>query len=188
MENLKELVSIRRWLACFIIALILSGLTAFPLETELKILVQLTPYLPRYFADWITHVYVGLQQTNRVYPFLAYGTDWLAFAHIIIALVFIGPYRDPVRNIWVLQFGLLACVLVLPLALVAGAVRHIPFGWQLLDCAFGVFGFIPLYICYRKTKQMQDCLPWSFQNYKVPAADSHDNPLPTCSPQSQTSL
>jgi hypothetical protein len=34
-----------------------------------------------------------------VHPWLAYGTDWLAFAHIVIAVFFIGPFVDPVQNI-----------------------------------------------------------------------------------------
>ena len=29
---------------------------------------------------------------------IAYGTDWLAFAHITIAVAFLGPLKDPVRN------------------------------------------------------------------------------------------
>ena len=34
----RELVEIRRWIAFFIVALVLSGVTAFPLEAELKLL------------------------------------------------------------------------------------------------------------------------------------------------------
>jgi hypothetical protein len=77
---------------------------------------------------------------------LAYGTDWLAFAHLVIAIAFVGPYLDPIRNKWVVTFGLIACAGVFPLALIAGAVRGIPFGWRLIDCSFGVFGGIPLLI------------------------------------------
>jgi hypothetical protein len=89
------------------------------------------------------------------YPFLAYGTDWLAFAHMVIAVVFIGPLRDPVRNIWVIEFGMIACVGVFPLAFIAGSIREIPFFWQLIDCSFGIVGGILLYWCYRKIKQME---------------------------------
>jgi hypothetical protein len=67
-------------------------------------------------------------------PFIACGTDWLAFAHLVIAIAFWGPVRDPVRNIWVVQFGMTAC-----LAVVAGPVRGIPWWWwQLIDISFGV--------------------------------------------------
>jgi hypothetical protein len=127
-DNLR---AIRFWLALFIAGLILSGVTAFPLETELRWLQSVLeiPAL-RSFAEhthllpWITRVYDALSKTNEQYPFLAYGTDWLAFAHLVIAIVFIGPYIDPVRNKWVITFGLLACGGVLPLALIAGHRRH----------------------------------------------------------------
>jgi hypothetical protein len=33
----------------------------------------------------------------------------IAFAHLAIAIAFIGPYIDPVRNKWVITFGLIAC-------------------------------------------------------------------------------
>ena len=58
---------------------------------------------------WLNRVHEGLAVNNRAYPFLAYGTDWLAFAHLVIAVAFIGPWRDPVRNRWVIEFGLIAC-------------------------------------------------------------------------------
>ena len=83
---------------------------------------------------------------GRQYPFLAYGTDWLAFAHLVIAAAFWGPIRDPVRNQWVVDFGILACLAVIPLALICGPIRGIPPGWRLVDCSFGVVGLIPLVI------------------------------------------
>jgi hypothetical protein len=77
-------------------------------------------------VQWVQRVHAALYDTDRRYPFLAYGTDWLAFAHLAIAVAFIGPLRDPVRNKWVLVFGTIACIGVVPLALIAGAVRGIP--------------------------------------------------------------
>ena len=61
-------------------------------------------------ARWLRHVSDGLEVVDRDYPFLAYGTDWLAFAHLVIAVSFIGPIRDPVRNIWGVEFGMIACL------------------------------------------------------------------------------
>jgi hypothetical protein len=88
-------------------------------------------------------------------PFLAYGTDWLAFAHLVLGVVFIGPIVDPIRNKWVLQFGVIACVGVLALALIAGPIRGIPPLWRAIDCSFGVFGAIPLLIALRRTTQLE---------------------------------
>lgn len=107
-----------------------------------------SPNLPRYFP-WIERVSEGLSATNIRYPFLAYDTDWLAFAHLVIAVAFIGPYLDPVRNKWIISFGLIACAGVLPLALIAGHFRGIPLPWRFVDCSFGVFGSAPLLLCRR---------------------------------------
>jgi hypothetical protein len=153
---------IRFWLAIFIVGLILSGITAFPLQTELGWLVLLlrTSWLQpiaesSHLLPWVERVNEGLTATNAHYSFLAYGTDWLAFAHVVIAAAFIGPYLDPVRNKWVITFGLIACGGVIPLALIAGPIRGIPFGWRLIDCSFGVCGAIPLLLCRRLISEIE---------------------------------
>ena len=149
---------IRAWLVFFIVALVVSGLTAFPLETELQFASDVLHWLgfvPAAFTEWIDRVRDALIATNDDYPFLAYGTDWLAFAHLVIAVAFIGPLRDPVRNIWIIQFGMIACAGVIPLALIAGTVRGIPLGWQLIDMSFGVIGIIPLLIVYRLIRRLE---------------------------------
>lgn len=147
---------IRVWLAVFMSGLVLSGVTAFPLVTELRWLVGLVhASAVRPLAEWsgllpwIERVSGALDATDGHYPFLAYGTDWLPFAHLAIAVAFIGPYIDPVRNKWVITFGLFACAGVIPFALIAGPIRGVPVRWRLIDCSFGVFGSVPLLICRR---------------------------------------
>lgn len=146
----------------FIIGLILSGVTAFPLVWELEILSRFIGIAPD--ADyhtltglqyWIGYVREGLRDTAVRYPYLAYGTDWLAFGHIIIALFFLGPYFKPTEGQWTLITGMIACVLVIPLALICGPIRGIPFYWQLIDCSFGIFGILPLLYCYRIQQRLQ---------------------------------
>lgn len=156
LTKLKLIRDIRIMLSVFIVLLVLSGITAFPLETELSIMVRYKSLLPIGCQHWILEVYNALVQTNKAYPYLSYGTDWLAFAHLVIAVVFIGPLKDPVKNIWVIQFGMIACVMVFPLALIAGPIRGIPFYWQLIDCSFGIFGLIPLYICHKKIRFLEN--------------------------------
>ena len=143
-------------LGLFIVALIVSGITAFPLQRELDAVATargLGSAAPAdagsSFDQWILTVRDGLRESYARYPWLAYGTDWLAFAHIVIAVFFIGPLVDPARNVWVLRAGMIACVLVIPLALICGALRHIPIGWRLIDCSFGIIGIIPLFYCLR---------------------------------------
>ena len=146
---------IKRWLIFLMAGLVLSGATAFPIESELAIAMNNLDLFSPKMQHWLTTIYTAVKTTNAQYPYLSYGTGWLAFAHIVIARAFIGPLRDPVRNIWVLQFGMIACVLIFPLAFIAGAIRHIPLFWQLVDCSFGVIGIIPLYIAHRNAKKLE---------------------------------
>jgi hypothetical protein len=147
---------IRLLVAFFIVALVLSGLTAIPLEWETGLLARWAgvaegarPEDYAGLAAWLARVHTGLVETYARYPFMAYGTDWLAFAHVILGILFVGALRDPVRNLWVISFGMIACILVIPLALVMGPIRGIPLYWQLIDCGFGVAGVIPLWLCRR---------------------------------------
>src|SRR5262245_28656351 len=158
MSDPKAVIARRvRWLlVVFVIGLVLSGVTAFPLQIEIRLLSSFlgidpaaSPEIYLGLRQWIARVALALREVNAKYPFLAYGTDWLAFAHLVIAVAFIGPLRDPVRNLWVVTFGLIACVGVIPLALVAGAARDIPVYWRLIDCSFGVLGAIPLWLARR---------------------------------------
>ena len=124
-------------------ALIASGITAMPVQLELEWLLSYLP-LPKAVAEIFEKVLLSVVVTNEKYPFLMYGYDWLAFAHIVIAIAFWGVYKDPVRNKWLIDFGLIACALIIPFAITAGEVRGIPFWWRLVDCSFGVFGALPL--------------------------------------------
>ena len=146
---------IRIMIVFFIIALILSGVTAFPVETELKWLTSHTGGFPPALSAWLHECYIAIADTNDKYPMLAYGYDWLAFAHIIIATAFIGPLRDPVRNKWIIDWAIFACIAVIPLAFIAGPIRHIPLFHILVDCSFGILGLIPLIICRKWINQLE---------------------------------
>lgn len=154
------LKGIRVWLVFFIVCLVLSGATAFPLVHELRWTEDLlralsVPERLPGLMDWIERVRRGLDAADADHPFLLYGTDWLAFAHLVIAVAFYGPYRDPVRNIWVVEFGMIACAGIIPLALICGPIRGIPFWWSVIDMSFGVFGVIPLYVVRKKIKRLE---------------------------------
>lgn len=155
MKSQQQLLSkIRLSLIFFMIGLALSGITAFPLKTELDFLMKYTHLMPEVISNFVTKVHQALVMVNDLYPFLAYGTDWLAFSHLMITIAFIGPYRNPVKNIWVIEFGMICCLAVFPLAFICGAIRGIPFYWQLIDCSFGFFGLIPLLYAHKLTKKI----------------------------------
>jgi len=145
---------IRRWLVFFMTMLTLSGITAMPAEWELSIVVKFfDDHSP--LGSWLNEIHFAVQETGKKFPFLFYGYDWLGFAHMLIAMAFIGPYKDPVKNKWVIEFGTIACFLLIPFALFIGYFRGIPFWWRLIDCSFGVFGLIPLGICYNKITELE---------------------------------
>ncbi len=128
----KELKQTRLLIKLFIASLLISGLTAIPVEAELEFLCRLFP-AGTAVGNWLDKVYEGIRETNSAYPFLSYGYDWLAFAHFVLAILFIGPLKNPVKNRWVIEFGIIACLLIIPFALIAGHYRHIPLWWRLID-------------------------------------------------------
>src|SRR5687768_4088196 len=93
---------IRLLLGAFIVGLVISGVTAFPLVWEISLLARwlgidpaANPSTYSGMTEWIALVHQGITETDARYPFLAYGTDWLAFGHLVIALFLIGPLREP---------------------------------------------------------------------------------------------
>jgi hypothetical protein len=159
---MNELALLRRFrisLSFLVAGLVVSGITAFPLESELAAIVSVAPASDSGVVHWLRTVYAALKATNNSYPFLAYGTDWLAFAHLVIAVAFIGPWLQPVRNQSLITFGLIACVGVIPLALIAGPIRGIPLAWRCIDVSFGVFGMIPLLVCRRCVLRLEKLEP-----------------------------
>ncbi|MEX0775067.1 MAG: hypothetical protein WD042_05060 [Phycisphaeraceae bacterium] len=169
MSNIVEqklLHRIRFLIALVIVGLVLSGVTAFALETEMRWLTDVlgieagaTGGDRAGLTRWLVTVRDALIDTNARYPFIAYGTDWLAFAHLAIAVFFIGPLIDPRRNVWIIIAGLIACAGVILLALFAGQIRGIPLGWRLIDCSFGVLCAVPLILCWRWIGQLERIAP-----------------------------
>ena len=149
---------IRVLLGMFVVGLVLSGSTAVPIQAEPDFLHGMFgeaegSWCPR-VAGWISFVHQGVTEASDRYPFMFCGTDWLAFGHIVIAVAFIGPLRDPVRNIRVIEWGMVTCVLVIPAAMVCGPIRGILFGWWLIDCSFDVVGIVPLYLACGYTQRI----------------------------------
>lgn len=152
----SPLLRFRIVMLLFIAGLALSGITAFPLRHELHLLAGMLGVGDATTAQghsglqfWILTVRDGLDDMYAHYPWIAYGTDWLAFGHLIIALFLVGPLINPVANRWVLYVGMVACAGVIPLAMICGPLRGIPLYWRFIDCSFGIFGMIPLVYCLR---------------------------------------
>jgi hypothetical protein len=160
MNSRTLLRRIRLVLVFFLVALFASGLTAIPLRAELAILDSIagsgSGVNARWpsSAEWISRVRAALEATYSAYPFMAYGTDWLAFGHFVIGLAFLGPIKDPVRNRWVVDLGMVACLLLVPYGVILGPIRGIPPFWTFIDSLFGIVGLIPLMAARRWIRQL----------------------------------
>ncbi|HXC99483.1 MAG TPA: hypothetical protein VN048_09090 [Verrucomicrobiae bacterium] len=73
----------------------------------------------------------------------------------MIAVAFIGALRDPVRNLWLFTFGMIACAMIVPYAFIFGGLRGIPVDWRLIDCSFGIIGIIPVWCCRCWAKEIE---------------------------------
>lgn len=164
MNRNKLLFRIRSLTLVFILGLLLSGVTAIPLVSQVNFLAEKSgaealvatgSSTAPDWAVWLTRVQGALNKARAEAPFLFYGTDWLAFGHFAIAVAFIGAFRDPLRNEWLFTFGIIACVMMIPYAFIFGAVRGIPWWWRLADCSFGVFGLIPLLLCRKFLRDLE---------------------------------
>ncbi|MDB5253152.1 MAG: hypothetical protein JWP27_2321 [Flaviaesturariibacter sp.] len=173
MNQIICLKPVRRLLLVFIACLFLSGVTVFPAAAELRFALSIVPSNSP-VANWLRTVLAAYVDTDKTAGFLFYGYDWLAFAHIVLAILFVGPYRDPIRNKWVIEFGLIACVLIIPLAFFCGPLRGIPFWWQLVDCSFGVFGFALLWFCYRRIRTAERIGTIQATNLSIHQTESYE--------------
>jgi hypothetical protein len=159
---MNDLRRIRRLLAFFMAALLLSGLTAVPLVTFTALLAQWTAPWGGAWHAWAAQAAEAVALVDATHPMLFYGTDWLAFAHVAIALAFMGAWRDPVRNQWVIEWGLWCCALVVVMAFAWAPVRGIPFFWRCVDASFGVLGAMPLWrirVLIMRNASIQAVLP-----------------------------
>lgn len=161
MKTPRTLTHTRIWLILFSAALIASGLTAIfareglrllsPLFTQGSVFAAMWPSM----SAWLSLVFQAIEETYDRYPFLAYGYDWLAFGHFIIAIPFLMAIRDPVRHSWVITYGTLACLAVLPFAIIFGAIRGIPLFWRGVDTLFGIGGLVVLLILKRQLRVLE---------------------------------
>ena len=142
--------------------LALSGLTAIPIQSEVALGRTLLGHdlslggrLPAHVVTWLQTLDDGVALTSSQAPFMFYGTDWLAFGHLMIALVFVGALADPIRNRWLYRFGMIASLLVPLWAAAFGHLRGIPIWWRLIDASFGVVAFFPSWLCYRWTGEVE---------------------------------
>lgn len=146
---------IRIALVITIIGLLLNAVSAIPLHTELNILLSNPDLLPQSLREWLTYLNNGIADTDKNYPFMRYGFDWLAFAHVLIAIAFIGPLKDPIKNEWVVSWGIIASALSIVMALFWERLRDIPVWWSFIDIFIAIIALIILWLCNNWIKQLK---------------------------------
>ena len=145
-------------LGVIVFGLLVSGITVWPAVPELRIAVEIvwgggapTDGL----HGFVMHAIERLEFVQAHYPFMLYAHDWLAFAHIMLAILFAGAIRDPVRNVWIVQCGLIMCALVPVLAGICIPLRGMPLVWFWIDFAFAPAAALPLWIALRDIKRTE---------------------------------
>jgi len=145
-------------LGIVVFGLLVSGITVWPAVPELKMAVSIV--WGNTAPSGVLHSFVlqaieGLESMQANYPFMLYAHDWLAFAHIVLAILFAGAMRDPVRNVWIVQCGLIMCALIPILAGICIPLRGIPLIWFWFDFAFAPAAALPLWIALRDIRRAE---------------------------------
>ncbi len=112
-------------------------------------------------------LYIALLIAVGIY--LLYGLDWLGYTHFLIALAFIGPWRDPIKNIWVIDFGIIVSLLILPVVFILGYQSEVPIWWSLIDYIFGVISAALLLYIKQQVNQLEAHI--TYQSMCTPIAD-----------------
>jgi len=156
----KTLRKIRIYLVIFFLGILFGMHTVVFVQPETAFFVK--HFGPGTFVDekipfvaaWIENLYISIHETSANYPAIAYCMDWLSYACIVFAIFMIGAIKDPVKNIWIIQTYMLACLMAAALPFIAGPFREIPIFWRFLDGSFGVIGFLVLLPPYKLTKSL----------------------------------
>jgi hypothetical protein len=138
-----------------IIGLLLNGISALPLRTELDVLLSQPEHLPKFLLDWWTYVRQGVYETSDKYNFMRYGFDWLSFAHLMIAIAFIGPLRNPIKNQWVVKWGMIVAASSIVMAFGWERMRDIPVWWSFIDAGISYVAFVVLWFCNRWIEKLK---------------------------------
>ena len=145
-------------LGIVVFGLLVSGVTVWPAIPELKMAVRIVwgeGEQTGVLHGFILQAIEGLKSVEANHPFMLYAHDWLAFAHIVLAILFAGAIRDPVRNVWIVQCGLIMCALIPVLAGICIPIRGLPLVWFWVDFSFAPAAALPLWIALRDIRRAE---------------------------------
>ena len=151
-----SLKRVRILLGVVAFGLAISGVTIWPWELELTLAISLLEQLsaPSALGELLAAILADMQDLRDRQSFVLYIADWLAYAHLVLAALFVMAMRDPVRNILVVRFGLLCCATVPILAVSCIPLRGIPLFWIAVDSSFALAA-LPLWVALRDLRALE---------------------------------
>ena len=143
-------------LAIVAFGLFVSGVTIWPWEVELELVLSILVAIdgPQILVETLQSILADMRQLRDAGSFVLYVADWLAFAHLVLAALFLMAMKDPVRNILVVRFGILCCLSVPILAISCVPLRGLPLFWILVDSSFALAA-IPLWIALKDLRKLE---------------------------------
>ncbi len=138
------------------IGLFLSGVTIWPWELELELVLSILAAIdgPPRLVETIERILADMRMLRDAGSFVLYVADWLAYAHLVLAALFVMAMKDPVRNILVVRFGILCCLTVPILAVTCIPMRGLPLFWIFIDSSFALAS-LPLWIALRDLRRLE---------------------------------
>jgi hypothetical protein len=155
---MNDLKRAKLMIGIVVFGLLVSAVTIWPAIPELKMAVRIAwgdAEPTGVLHSFVVRTIEGLEAMEADYPFILYAHDWLAFAHIVLAILFAGAIKDPIRNVWIVQCGLIMCALIPVLAGICVPIRGIPWVWFWIDFAFAPGAALPLWIALRDIKRTE---------------------------------
>ena len=155
---MNDLKRAKLMIGIVVFGLLASAVTIWPAIPELKMAVRIAwgdAEPTGVLHSFVVQAIEGLEAMEADYPFMLYAHDWLAFAHIVLAILFAGAIKDPIRNVWIVQCGLIMCAIVPVLAGICIPIRGIPVIWFWIDFAFAPGAALPLWIALRDIKRVE---------------------------------
>ena len=143
-------------LAIVALGLFVSGVTIWPWEIEITFAISMLQSIkgPESLIQLLQEIRHDMRMLDESNSFVLYVADWLAFAHLVLAALFLMALKDPIRNVLVVRFGILCSLSVPILAITYIPMRGIPLFWILIDSSFALCA-IPLWIALKDIRRLE---------------------------------
>lgn len=136
--------------------LFVSGVTIWPWDIELSFAISALQAIagPEPLIQLLQDIQQDMRLLEQSNSFVLYVADWLAFAHLVLVVLFLMALKNPIRNVLVVRFGILCSLSVPVLAITCIPMRGIPLFWILIDSSFALCA-MPLWIALKDIRKLE---------------------------------